>query len=148
MDKVMFEIVDNEGERQVFHIVEGIKLVRFEGDEETKNQILKEAEEWQIIKNGTYSEEDYVHDVKDSGTYTWVEDNACVVSQNGHYAGFVIPFSNVSSYGMSYTKTDAAGLFLTDGRTFGKTEGRYSHCSTEKDESTHEVYSIQRKETV
>ena len=55
MDKVMFEIVDNEGERQVFHIVEGIKLVRFEGDEETKNQILKEAEEWQIIKNGTYS---------------------------------------------------------------------------------------------
>ena len=138
--------MDNEGERQVFHVIEGIRLVHFEGDEDTMSRILKEAEEWQLIKNGTYSEEDFVHDVKDSGTYTWVEDNACIVSQNGHFIGFAITFSDVSSYGMSYTKKEDAGLFLTDGRTFGKTERHYSHCSTEKDETTHEVYSIQRKE--
>ena len=54
----------------------------------------------------------------------------------------MLDLEDTTSYGMAYRHERRFSVLFTDGTRLGKTSYHYSHCSTEKDESSSSEYSL------
>lgn len=139
-DFVVFELVQNNNSAD--EIIDNYYLKRYTGRaDETAQQ---EAKQWIPVMKVKYEREDLVYGDgrMETGSYE-SEANVFpreIVVKNGHFVGFLLRFSDVSSYGMSVTESKKIGIVFIDGSTAGTTAQHYSHCSTEKDETKHITY--------
>ena len=140
---IVYEIVDNAAEAN--KTVDSYYLKKT--GQVTEGPVFEEAKLWAPVKSVRYEEEDFVHDVKDSGTYESELHKypRCIVVKDGHFLGFLLEFSDISSYGMSVNRTEQTGIVFIDGTSAGKTTRHYSHCSTEKDEVEDITYLAKKK---
>ncbi len=129
-------------------------------DENTVAALEEELKGWELIKKYKYEYEDlaYEHrrsgsgervvpfcDVVLGGSYASSQLRGGFLLRGGRFAGIVMLLEDSSSYGMAHHRDEKYGALLTDGRSFGRTEYHYFHCSTEVDESEDAEYLLRRK---
>ena len=139
---------------------ERILFRRSEADERTISALEEELGGWEIIKKYKFEHEDLsyddassgagevivpFHDVVLGGSYASSQLRGGFLLRGGRFAGIVMLLEDSSSYGMAYRHDEEYGVLLTDGRSFGRTEDHYFHCSTEVDESEDAEYLLRRK---
>ena len=79
-----------------------------------------------------------------SGSHLSSATRGGILLKKGKFIGAVLDLEDTSSYGMAYSHERFFSALLTDGTKLGKTSYHYSHCSTEKDESSSSDYSLVR----
>lgn len=127
---------------------------------EARAALEAELAKWELVSKYEWEYENLAYNDKSSGKgervipfSDLVFGGACASNQvrggclldGGVFAGVAVRLENTSSYGMAVTKSEGFGALLTDGRTVGRTDYYYSHCSTEIDESHSAEYSLRRR---
>ena len=139
---------------------ERILFRRAEADASTVAALEEELKGGELIKKYKYKYEDLAYEHKRSGSgervmpfcdvvlggsYTTSQLRGGFLLRGGRFAGIVMLLEDSSSYGMAHHRDEKYGALLTDGRSFGRTEYHYFHCSTEVDESEDAEYLLRRK---
>ena len=127
-------------------IIGGFYLKTIEPDEESRERIAEEADEWSVVEDIEYKTTYLWHDNDEiEGTTRNWHRGLPVVVKDGHYYGSVVSAKEVSSFGMSVNEETAYGLLLIDGTTAGKIHTYFSHCSTEVDTMERGTFTLVRK---
>ena len=77
-----------------------------------------------------------------SGSHLSSATRGGILLKKGGFCGVVLDLEDTTSYGMAYRHERRFSVLFTDGTKLGKTSYHYSHCSTEKDESSSSEYSL------